>query len=107
MGERTWFSLANELELTIPPRPEDAGPVERLGRYEPLHELGRGGMGQVLLAFDPEVGREVAIKVLLPESSADRWTLERFVVEARITGQLEHPNIVPVYDVGVHEDGRV
>ncbi len=80
---------------------------ERLGRYRLQGELGRGGMGRVLLALDPEIGREVAIKILREEVGADRATLQRFVAEARITGQLEHPNIVPVYDAGVAEDGRL
>ena len=80
---------------------------ERLGRYQILGELGRGGMGRVLRAFDPEIGREVAVKVLLRPHGSDPEPLERFIAEARITGQLEHPNIVPVYDVGVTEQGQV
>ena len=80
---------------------------ERLGRYQILGELGRGGMGRVLRALDPEIGREVAVKVLLRPHGSDPEPLERFIAEARITGQLEHPNIVPVYDVGVTEQGQV
>jgi formylglycine-generating enzyme required for sulfatase activity len=78
-----------------------------LGRYTVLGELDRGGIGRVLRAVDPEIGREVAIKVLLDTRGADRAALERFVAEARITGQLEHPNIVPVYDAGIADDGGV
>ncbi len=72
--------------------------------YEVVGELGRGGMGRVLRARDPEVGREVAMKVVLGDRSHGDVEA-RFLREARITGQLEHPNIVPVYEVGVREDG--
>jgi formylglycine-generating enzyme required for sulfatase activity len=78
-----------------------------LGRYQILGELGRGGMGRVLRALDPEIGREVAVKVLLRPHDPNPEALARFIHEARITGQLEHPNIVPVYDVGVSDEGLV
>ncbi|MBI4614972.1 MAG: hypothetical protein HY720_15275, partial [Planctomycetes bacterium] len=68
---------------------------ERLGRYPALGSLGRGGMGEVLLVRDPEIGRELAAKVILGGALADRKALEKFLVEAQVTGQLEHPNIVP------------
>jgi eukaryotic-like serine/threonine-protein kinase len=67
-------------------------------------ELGRGGLGRVLIALDRTLGREVAVKELLPEL-AHRDAVARFVREARITGQLEHPNIVPVYEMGTGADG--
>ncbi len=71
-------------------------------------ELGRGGLGRVLIAVDRTLGREVAVKELLPElsSGAHRDALARFVREARISAQLEHPNIVPVYEMGTDLDGR-
>jgi eukaryotic-like serine/threonine-protein kinase len=71
-------------------------------------ELGRGGLGRVLIAVDRQLGREVAVKELLPElsSGAHRDALARFIREARITGQLEHPNIVPVYELGTDSQGR-
>ena len=67
--------------------------------------LGRGGMGEVLQALDPQFGRRVAIKTLLaPEKNSVR---ERFLREARVTGQLEHPNIVPVHELSLDaSDGR-
>jgi serine/threonine-protein kinase len=69
-------------------------------RYEVHGEIARGGMGAVLHARDTELGREIAAKVLL-ETLAGRTQLEqRFVEEARIAGQLQHPGIVPVYDLG-------
>ncbi len=70
------------------------------GRYEVLEELGRGGVGQVLLARDVQLGRRVAIKTLLAEAGAART---RFVEEAQVTGQLAHPNIVPVHALGVEQ----
>jgi hypothetical protein len=81
-------------------------PGYRLGRFEIQRELGRGGMGVVYEAFDPELRRSVAIKVLPTETShrhAER--LERFVAEAQLTSQLQHPNIVPVHDVGEGPEG--
>lgn len=78
-----------------------------LGRYRVRGEIGRGGMGRVLLAEDPELGRVVAIKILLDPSSIHHDHLQRFVAEARITSQLEHPNIIPVHDLGVTDEGQL
>ena len=75
-------------------------------RYEVRKALGEGGMGQVALAHDHDIGRSVAIKQLYPEASSDAASLARFVEEIRTVGALEHPNIVPIHDVGVAEDGR-
>jgi PAS domain S-box-containing protein len=63
-----------------------------------------GGMGRVWLARDMSFGRDVALKELLPEIAADVVIRARFLREARITGQLEHPGIVPVYELGHHPD---
>jgi WD40 repeat protein len=78
-------------------------------------ELGRGGIGRVFLAFDRTLGRDVAMKELLPElleqsddeGYTERFLTTRFLREARITGQLEHPNIVPVYELGREPSGRL
>ncbi len=73
-------------------------------------ELGRGGTGRVVLAHDRQLGRDVALKELLPEriSKVGRRSAElRFTREARIAGQLEHPNIVTVYDMGRRSDGEL
>jgi len=74
-------------------------------------ELGRGGIGRVLVAMDEHLGREVAIKELLEnepgQATSDPELMTRFLAEARITGQLEHPNIVPVYELGRRADGRL
>ncbi|HEV8231332.1 MAG TPA: serine/threonine-protein kinase, partial [Thermoanaerobaculia bacterium] len=72
----------------------------RLGPYEIMSPLGAGGMGEVYRARDTRLGREVAIKVLLADVSADDSRRRRFEQEARSASALNHPNIVTVYDVG-------
>jgi serine/threonine protein kinase len=75
-------------------------PGTKLGRYEVRSLIGAGGMGEVYRARDPELGRDVAIKVLPPAFSADANRLRRFEQEARTAGTLNHPNILAVYDIG-------
>ena len=72
------------------------------GRLRTTGVLGRGGMGTVLEVRDPALGRRVALKLAL---QADDDALRRFVREAQITSQLEHPNIVPIYDAGLTDEG--
>jgi serine/threonine protein kinase/WD40 repeat protein len=106
------------------------GVFETPGRYTELREYARGGMGRVLLVHDDSLGREIALKELLPhlgevehQSTLDKdadpggmhpspvrfsaHILARFLQEARITGQLEHPGIVPVYELGHRRDGTL
>ena len=78
-----------------------------LGRHEALGELGRGGMGVVLEARDPELRRVVAVKLVGNPRSITNAQLARFVAEAQITSQLQHPNIVPVHDIGYTGDGEI
>ncbi len=88
---------------------DDAIPVlavDDRDRYQHQRELGVGGMGEVIKAMDNDIGREVAVKRLFPDANADPEAIERFVEEIRIVGQMEHPNIVPIHDVGVDGDGR-
>ncbi|MCA9534568.1 MAG: protein kinase [Myxococcales bacterium] len=75
-------------------------------RYELAELLGRGGMGEVHLANDERVGRAVALKVLLDVGQAGEELRARFYREARVQGKLEHPGIVPVYDLDRDETGR-
>ena len=75
----------------------------KLGPYEILSPLGAGGMGEVYRARDPRIWREVAVKVLPASFSNDPDRLRRFEQEARAAGQLNHPNILTVYEFGVHE----
>jgi serine/threonine-protein kinase len=76
------------------------------GRYQLLGQIGRGGMGAVLKGRDPDLGRDLAVKVLLEEHCDDRDLVRRFIEEAQIGGQLQHPGIVPVHELGRFDDGR-
>ena len=78
---------------------------DRLGPYEVLSRLGAGGMGEIYLARDPRLRRELAIKVLPAASAGDPDRLRRLEHEARSASSLNHPNIVTIYDVGT-EGGR-
>lgn len=77
--------------------------MEQIGRYERYEEIGRGGMGTVYRARDPHLQRDVALKLLPAYLSGDETFIYRFQREAMVVAQLEHPHIVPVYDVGEHE----
>ncbi len=74
-----------------------------LGRYRVSSSLGRGGMAEVFRATDEQLGREVAVKVVLPTYISDPQFLQRFLREAQVVASLEHPNILPIYDFGEQE----
>jgi serine/threonine-protein kinase len=74
-------------------------------RYEMRSLLGVGGMGEVHFCRDRRIGRDVAMKVIRAEHQGDSTIRHRFIREARVQGQLEHPSIVPVYDLGVDAKG--
>jgi len=99
---RTW---------TKPPAPVATGRGSVVGAHSRYHEhdlLGVGGMGKVLLARDARIGRDVAVKVL--HADGRELSLEeraRFLREAQVQGQLEHPSIVPVYDIDTSADGEI
>ncbi len=107
-------------------RKDEAVPAvqEHAGRYEEIRKFGAGGMGQILLVHDAHLGRDVALKQLLTHMvggatytrtasgapTASVLTvpmIARFLQEARVTGQLEHPSIVPVYELGYRSDGSL
>ena len=75
-------------------------------RYQLLGEIARGGMGVVLKGRDPDLGRDLAFKVLRSELAHKPAAVQRFVEEAQVGGQLQHPGVVPVYDIGRFADGR-
>jgi serine/threonine-protein kinase len=76
------------------------------GKYRILGEIARGGMGVVLRGHDLELGREVALKVVDADLAKRPEVMERFVEEAQVGGQLQHPGIVPVYELGLMADER-
>jgi tetratricopeptide (TPR) repeat protein/predicted Ser/Thr protein kinase len=95
------------LELVTPapgagPAPLHAGEV--LGRYFILHEIGRGGMGVVYAAYDPELDRKVALKLLHPRRSREAAGQGRLLREAQALARLAHPNVIHVYDAGTAGD---
>ena len=104
-----------EPERTIPddkasPGPEASAQGEALGTEQPGHfelkrELGRGSQAVVFVAHDRHMGRDVAFKQLLPGGPRD--SEERFLREARVAGQLEHPGVVPVHELGRRADGSL
>ena len=75
-------------------------------RFRVLRPHARGGLGAVFVALDTELHREVALKQMLDHHADDATSRQRFLVEAEITGGLEHPGIVPVYGLGTYADGR-
>lgn len=97
-GERRWLVDAQD------------APLRNMGfndRYVMDRSLGEGGMGEVLLFQDRQIGRRVAMKVLHGGPEAPRRSQARFLREARVQGQLEHPSIVPVYDLGMEPTGAI
>src|SRR6516162_3005218 len=92
-----------------PLRSQDLGYLvqpQSIGRYRVIRRLGQGGFGRVYLGHDDGLDRPVAIKVPNPERIAHPSDVEAYLNEARILAKLDHPNIVPVHDVGRTEDGR-
>src|SRR5882672_4523003 len=75
----------------------------RLGPYEIAMLIGSGGMGEVYRGTDTRLGRDVAIKVLPQSVTSDPDRLRRFEQEARAAGQLNHPNIVAIFDIGTSD----
>lgn len=84
---------------------DDEAHATARSRFEDRGELGRGGMGSVRKVFDERLSRFIAMKVLDP-TVRDGRVVRRFREEAQIAGQLEHPNIVPVHDLGADEEGN-
>jgi len=117
-GEPGWDTMGDAMagsptssldQTTVLPRVELEGVRARVvvhsrRRYETLSKLGEGGVGEVMCAQDHDIGRRVAIKRLRARMKSP-MALARFVEEIRTTGRLEHPNVVPIHDVGVDDAG--
>src|SRR5581483_2881857 len=121
MPEHPTHSLAPGATADLPPPDRGSDPAAQttaaglvgsvtlpgwVGRYELREEIARGGMGAVFAARDAALARDVAVKVLQERFAADPTVAGRFLDEARITAQLQHPGIPPVHDVGTLPDGR-
>src|SRR4051794_4523705 len=89
--------VGSDQPTVVPDLPDTAGEPLPGTRYRVLGEIGRGGMGVVYRAHDPEMDRELALKVLLGPDYSD--LRRRFIDEARIGGRLQHPGIVPVHEL--------
>src|SRR6476619_8619824 len=78
----------------------------QIAHYRVISKLGEGGMGQVWLAEDTRLGRQIALKLLPAEFTEDSERVRRFTQEAKAASALNHPNIISVYDIGECESGR-
>jgi eukaryotic-like serine/threonine-protein kinase len=92
-------------EPADPPKPVEKELSGRIGKYEILRPLGKGAMGQVYLARDTMLDRDVALKVMVAQIADDPELKARFEREARSVAKIKHPNVVMVFDLGNHTDG--
>jgi serine/threonine-protein kinase len=107
----TTSEVASLRNTTVLPQVEDDGGSVQLrprsqARYQRVRRLGAGAMGEVNLVTDNDIGRTVAVKQLLAPTQ-NPTGIARFIEEIRTVGRLEHPNIVPIHDVGVDEQGQI
>ncbi|MBK8268827.1 MAG: protein kinase [Planctomycetes bacterium] len=89
-----------------PRSPELTSRRRTVGRYQVFGEIARGGVGVVMKGRDVDLGREVAMKILLSGHGSNPAMVQRFMEEAQVTGQLQHPGILPIYEFGLQEDQR-
>ncbi|HCH62046.1 MAG TPA: hypothetical protein DFR83_04520, partial [Deltaproteobacteria bacterium] len=92
---------------TTPAVPADTPRIEGLSRYDDLGPLGMGGMGEVRRVRDRRLGRRLALKTLHSPALNRPSLVARFLEEAQVTAQLQHPGIVPIHDLGTLPDGRL
>src|SRR6516225_6985031 len=89
-----------------PSSSEMPGPIGGVGRLQLFGEIAQGGMGTVLKGRDNDLGRDLAVKVLREDFRDNAEMVRRFVEEAQIAGQLQHPGVVPIHELGQFADGR-
>jgi signal transduction histidine kinase len=92
--------------LPVSDTDEASLPRSRPLRVQLFGEIARGGIGVVLKGHDPDLGRDVAVKVLLEKHRDRPQLVRRFIAEAQIGGQLQHPGVVPIYELGAFADRR-
>jgi eukaryotic-like serine/threonine-protein kinase len=92
-------------EPADPPKPVEKELSGRIGKYEILRRIGKGAMGQVYLARDTMLDRDVALKVMVAQIADDPELKARFEREAKAVAKMTHPNVVTVFDLGNHSDG--
>jgi serine/threonine-protein kinase len=100
LEDQTFFLIKKPAEGS------EVGPPNKLSRYRVLEEIARGAMGAVLRVHDPELDRILALKILLEEHRLNPEIRRRFLEEARLTSQLQHPGIVAVHEQGTMADGQ-
>ncbi|MBL8822817.1 MAG: serine/threonine protein kinase [Planctomycetia bacterium] len=105
VSDKTLPDHGHELNAGTGSQPVDRA-IHAPPGFEILEELGRGGMGIVYRARDLSFDRDIAIKILLPKYEEDSLQVLRFMEEARITGQLQHPGIPAIHQTGIMPDGR-
>jgi len=109
-GKRSRILLRDAPEDASPmlrvPGPQEAGDVADDSRYQIIGEIARGGVGVVYKGRDKDLGRDVALKVLRAEFAEAGPVIQRFIEEAQVGAQLQHPGIVPIYGLGLQEDGN-
>lgn len=94
-------------QIVSPTSPPQSGSAPSVSdRFKILSRYREGGLGEVLIALDRQLNREVAVKQIKPKWQSHHEARERFIQEAEVTGRLEHPGIVPVYAMGTWPDGR-
>jgi eukaryotic-like serine/threonine-protein kinase len=96
------FQTLHAAPLTAVEQPTSAFPTS--ARYALQHKLGHGGMGEVWLAHDTNLGRDVALKFLRDDLADSEGLRFKLLLEAQVTGMLEHPSIIPIYDLGHHPE---
>jgi serine/threonine protein kinase len=106
LGETLAHLTSKDAEQSTVDWPSPGVPTSAGGRFRILRPHAKGGLGEVFVARDEELHREVALKQIQETHADNPQSRSRFVLEAEITGGLEHPGIVPVYGLGTYDDGR-